>query len=100
MEKIPLPRREGLGEGLKTVARAPALLCNSGRQSLPLPLPRREGDKSHPTTRNFSIAQDVQEEFSMTRFAARLQEMAALGRTQGYLTYDQVNAFLPDESTD
>jgi RNA polymerase primary sigma factor len=53
-----------------------------------------------PTRRNFSIAQDVQEEFSMTRFAVRLQEMAALGRTQGYLTYDQVNAFLPDESTD
>src|SRR5829696_5323965 len=50
--------------------------------------------------RNFSIAQDVQEEFSMTRFATRLQEMAALGRAQGYLTYDQVNAFLPDESTD
>jgi RNA polymerase primary sigma factor len=42
----------------------------------------------------------VQEEFSMTRFAARLQEMAALGRSQGFLTYDQVNAFLPDESTD
>jgi len=42
----------------------------------------------------------VQEEFSMTRFAARLQELAALGRNQGYLTYDQVNAFLPDESAD
>jgi RNA polymerase primary sigma factor len=36
----------------------------------------------------------------MTRFAARLQEIAALGRTQGFLTYEQANAFLPDESTD
>jgi RNA polymerase primary sigma factor len=42
----------------------------------------------------------VQEEFSMTRFALRLQELAATARSQGYLTYDQVNAFLPDESTD
>jgi RNA polymerase primary sigma factor len=36
----------------------------------------------------------------MSRFAARLNELAALARTQGYLTYDQANAFLPDESTD
>jgi RNA polymerase primary sigma factor len=36
----------------------------------------------------------------MTRFASRLKDIAALGQTQGYLTYDQVNAFLPDESTD
>ncbi|MCC6492481.1 MAG: sigma-70 family RNA polymerase sigma factor, partial [Pirellulales bacterium] len=36
----------------------------------------------------------------MTRFAARLRELADLARTQGFLTYDQVNAFLPDESTD
>src|SRR5688572_16421854 len=51
-------------------------------------------------SRNFAIAQDVQEEFSMTRFALRLQELAATARSQGYLTYDQVNAFLPDEATD
>jgi RNA polymerase primary sigma factor len=50
--------------------------------------------------RNFSIAQDVQEEFSMTRFASRLKDLAALAAHQGFLTYDQVNAFLPDESTD
>ncbi len=36
----------------------------------------------------------------MPSFAARLQELANLARSQGYLTYDQVNAFLPDESTD
>ncbi|RIK71004.1 MAG: RNA polymerase subunit sigma-70, partial [Planctomycetota bacterium] len=36
----------------------------------------------------------------MTRFAARLRELADLARVQGYLTYDQVNAFLPDESSD
>ncbi|MBL9164532.1 MAG: sigma-70 family RNA polymerase sigma factor [Planctomycetaceae bacterium] len=36
----------------------------------------------------------------MSRFAARLNELAALARTQGFLTYDQANAFLPDESTD
>ena len=36
----------------------------------------------------------------MSRFAARLNELAALARSQGYLTYDQANAFLPDESTD
>lgn len=36
----------------------------------------------------------------MTRFASRLKDIAALGQTQGFLTYDQVNAFLPDESTD
>jgi RNA polymerase primary sigma factor len=42
----------------------------------------------------------VQEEFSMTRFASRLQELAATARAQGFLTYDQVNAFLPDEATD
>jgi RNA polymerase primary sigma factor len=36
----------------------------------------------------------------MSRFAARLNELAAIARTQGYLTYDQANAFLPDESTD
>src|SRR5687767_9340990 len=50
--------------------------------------------------RNFSIAQEVQEEFSMTRFASRLKDLAALAAHQGFLTYDQVNAFLPDESTD
>jgi len=36
----------------------------------------------------------------MSRIASRLNELAALARTQGYLTYDQANAFLPDESTD
>ena len=36
----------------------------------------------------------------MTRIASRLKDLAALGQTQGHLTYDQVNAFLPDESTD
>ena len=36
----------------------------------------------------------------MPRFAARLQELASIARSQGYLTYDQVNAFLPDECTD
>ena len=36
----------------------------------------------------------------MSRFAARLNELAALARTQGFLTYDQANSFLPDESTD
>jgi RNA polymerase primary sigma factor len=36
----------------------------------------------------------------MPSFALRLQELASLARTQGFLTYDQVNAFLPDESTD
>jgi RNA polymerase primary sigma factor len=36
----------------------------------------------------------------MPRFASRLRELAALARTQGTLTYDQVNAFLPDESAD
>jgi RNA polymerase primary sigma factor len=36
----------------------------------------------------------------MTPFASRLQELVALARTQGHLTYDQVNAFLPDESSD
>jgi len=50
--------------------------------------------------RSFSIAQEVQEEFLMTRFASRLKELAAIARVQGHLTYDQVNAFLPDESTD
>ena len=60
-----------------------------------------EGDEltsSRPA--NFSIAQDVQEEFQMTRIASRLRELADLARSQGYLTYDQANAFLPDESTD
>ena len=36
----------------------------------------------------------------MTRLASRLKDLAAVARTQGYLTYDQVNAFLPDEATD
>ena len=36
----------------------------------------------------------------MTRIASRLRELADLARSQGYLTYDQANAFLPDESTD
>jgi len=27
-----------------------------------------------------------------------LQELVAMGKTQGYLTYDQVNAYLPDEA--
>src|SRR5688572_13108696 len=36
----------------------------------------------------------------MTRIASHLKDLAALGQTQGHLTYDQVNAFLPDESTD
>ncbi|HEX6960842.1 MAG TPA: sigma-70 family RNA polymerase sigma factor [Lacipirellula sp.] len=50
--------------------------------------------------RNFAIAQEVQEEFSMPSFASRLKDLANLARSQGYLTYDQVNAFLPDEATD
>jgi RNA polymerase primary sigma factor len=36
----------------------------------------------------------------MPRFASRLKDLANLARSQGYLTYDQVNAFLPDEATD
>ena len=31
---------------------------------------------------------------------SRLKDIAALAKTQGFLTYDQVNAFLPDECTD
>ncbi|HWB00012.1 MAG TPA: RNA polymerase sigma factor region1.1 domain-containing protein, partial [Pirellulales bacterium] len=27
-----------------------------------------------------------------------LQELVATGKTQGYLTYDQVNDYLPDEA--
>ena len=27
-----------------------------------------------------------------------LEELIALGKTQGYLTYDQVNEYLPDEA--
>ena len=36
----------------------------------------------------------------MTRVRTPLSDIVALAQTQGYLTYDQVNAFLPDESTD
>ncbi|MBX3432433.1 MAG: sigma-70 family RNA polymerase sigma factor [Pirellulales bacterium] len=33
----------------------------------------------------------------MTQTAARLRALAALAQTQGHLTYDQANSFLPDE---
>jgi RNA polymerase primary sigma factor len=36
----------------------------------------------------------------MNRFALELQQLSAIGKTQGYLTYEQVNACLPDEATD
>jgi RNA polymerase primary sigma factor len=45
-------------------------------------------------------AQDVQEEFIMTCVRTPLSDIIALAQTQGHLTYEQVNAFLPDESTD
>jgi RNA polymerase primary sigma factor len=48
----------------------------------------------------FPQAQDVLEEFIMTRVRTPLSDIVALAQTQGHLTYDQVNAFLPDESTD
>jgi RNA polymerase primary sigma factor len=35
----------------------------------------------------------------MTQVRTPLSDIVALARTQGHLTYDQVNAFLPDEST-
>ncbi len=36
----------------------------------------------------------------MTRVRTPLSDVVALARAQGHLTYDQVNAFLPDEATD
>ena len=36
----------------------------------------------------------------MTRARTPLSDIVAIAQTQGHLTYDQVNAFLPDESTD
>ena len=36
----------------------------------------------------------------MTRVHTPLSDIVALAQSQGHLTYDQVNAFLPDESTD
>jgi RNA polymerase primary sigma factor len=36
----------------------------------------------------------------MTRVRTPLSDIVALAQTQGHLTYDQVNAFLPDEATD
>ena len=34
----------------------------------------------------------------MTRVRTPLSDIVALAQTQGHLTYDQVNAFLPDEA--
>jgi RNA polymerase primary sigma factor len=34
----------------------------------------------------------------MDRFDPDLQELIAIGKSQGYLTYDQVNQYLPDEA--
>jgi RNA polymerase primary sigma factor len=36
----------------------------------------------------------------MTRVPTPLSDLIALAQSQGNLTYDQVNAFLPDEATD
>ncbi len=36
----------------------------------------------------------------MTRVRTPLSDIVALAQTQGHLTYDQVNCFLPDEATD
>jgi len=36
----------------------------------------------------------------MTRARTQLQDLASLAQTQGFLTYDQVNACLPDECAD
>ena len=36
----------------------------------------------------------------MDLFNKELQELVAKGRTQGYLSYDEVNSYLPDEELD
>jgi RNA polymerase primary sigma factor len=53
------------------------------------------GKTAHGTNRMKGIAHDPADHHD-----ADLQALIAAGRAQGYLTFDQVNAYLPDEAVD
>jgi len=52
---------------------------------------------AYPFTQRAAVAQ---KEYEVDLFDKDLQELVARGKTQGYLTYDDVNEYLPDEEVD